>query len=386
MAMTSNTPSSSLSNADLEIDSSLAASPLRPCRTYGSRPDLSPGAVIGRYEIIRKLGSGGMGLVFLARDVRLGRLVAIKFLSVETDIAVERLVMEARATASCRHENIVVIYDVGVVAGFSYLVLEYIQGRTLREWMQEAVPNRALMTIELMLPVARALACAHAMGIVHRDLKPENILISDAGQVKVVDFGVAKQVVEPEPRSIGLSSSKNPSRRLTDDDAIVGTTDYMSPEQWLGEPIDARADIWAIGMVLFELATGVHPMDMLIANDLGDVSMLDVPMPSAQNELPRHSELALIIDKCLMKRVDDRLGSARELVDALERLQRREKNLEAFAEEESPFAALSAFQWPIPVRREFLGVFEKLAQEQFANCRARVAGAFERASRWRDER
>ncbi len=344
MASEINAQNPSLNDADAQTPSELAPAHARKRNAHTKLPDLSPGAVIKHYELIRELGSGAMGLVFLARDVRLGRLVAIKFLLVETGVAVERFVIEARATASCRHENIVVIYDVGEVAGFPYLVLEYIQGRTVREAMQEPTPDRAQMAIELMLPVARALACAHAMGIIHRDLKPENILISDTGQVKVVDFGIAKQIVDTEPRSIGNSSMKNASRRLTDDDALVGTSDYMSPEQWLGEKLDARADIWAIGVILFELTTGVHPMELLIAEDLGDVSMLEVPMPSARQEISSHSKLAEIIDKCLMKRIDERLGSAQELVEALERLQRQEQNQAALSEDESPFAGLAAFQ------------------------------------------
>lgn len=328
--------------------SSAAGSTLEPLPVrHGpptTRPDLSPGAVIKHYELIRKIGSGGMGLVFLARDVRLGRLVAIKFLLADTGVAAERFVIEARATASCRHDNIVIIYDVGEVSGFPYLVLEYIPGRTLRERMLEPMPDRARAAIVLMLPVARALATAHAMGIIHRDLKPENILISDAGQVKVVDFGIAKQIADADASTMSTASSRKMRRRLTDDDAILGTTDYMSPEQWLGEPIDARADIWAIGMVLFELATGVHPNELILANDLGDVSMIEVPMPSARDELPRHSELADLIDACLKKRVDERLGSAQLLVEALERLPNDENHLRAFAEDENPFAGLSAFQ------------------------------------------
>lgn len=325
-------------------ESSLPSSGVRQRQTSQTRPDLSPGAVIKQYEIIRKLGSGGMGLVFLARDVRLGRLVAIKFLLAETGVALERFIIEARATAACRHENIVVIYDVGDVAGFPYMVLEYISGQTLRNRIRQAVPHRPAMAIELMLPVARALARAHEMGIIHRDLKPENILISDTGQVKVVDFGVAKQLAEPDRPGTAISSLIPPRHKLTHDDAVVGTTDYMSPEQWLGEPTDARTDIWAFGMVLFELSTGVHPQDIILAEGLGDVSMVEVPMPSARNELPKHLELAAIIDQCLMKGVEERLGSAQELVEALERLQRKEKSLEAMVEEERPFAGLSAFQ------------------------------------------
>jgi serine/threonine protein kinase len=155
---------------------------------------LGPGAVLEHYELIRQLGAGGMGMVFLARDTRLGRLVAIKFLLDHTGMAAERFLGEARATAQCRHENIVIIHAADEVDGAPYMVLEYIQGRTLRAAMAERAHDTAAVAIELMLPVARALACAHEMGLIHRDLKPENILLGDDGAVKVVDFGIAKQV------------------------------------------------------------------------------------------------------------------------------------------------------------------------------------------------
>ncbi|WP_272425602.1 nSTAND1 domain-containing NTPase [Polyangium jinanense] len=316
-----------------------------PAGASSAHLHLQPGTVLKHYELIRKLGAGGMGMVFLARDVRLGRLVAIKFLLEHTGQAATRFLAEARATAQCKHENIVVIYDVDDAQGSPYMVLEYIEGRTLREAMTERAHDTTSVVVERMLPVARALACAHAMGIVHRDLKPENILLADGGQVKVVDFGIAKQVALDLMQTLPATlASKSPMLDLTQDGALVGTMPYMSPEQWLGEPLDGRSDVWAAGLILFELATGAHPLAPLTLPDLVGVSDLDMPMPSARDKLGAGHPLAEVIDRCLKKRKSERIGSAKELVGLLERLGAETTKPAALAEDESPFAGLSAFQ------------------------------------------
>ncbi|UQA56986.1 protein kinase domain-containing protein [Polyangium aurulentum] len=305
---------------------------------------LEPGTVHKHYELIRQLGAGGMGVVFLARDIRLGRLVAIKFLLDRTGTAAERFLGEARATALCRHDNIVVIHDVDEVDGSPYMVLEYIQGRTLRAAMAERAHDTAAVAIEVMLPVARALACAHEMGLIHRDLKPENILLGDDGAVKVVDFGIAKQVsmaqaaALPDARAIHREDTA-----LTQDGALVGTMPYMSPEQWLEEPLDARSDIWAAGIILFEISTGAHPLEPPSLARLVEVMDLEAPMPSVRERRPDLGLLADVIDRCLKKRKEERMGSARELAEALEGIG-ADKGPLALAEDEGPFAGLSAFQ------------------------------------------
>ncbi|HWN67530.1 MAG TPA: protein kinase, partial [Haliangium sp.] len=177
-----------------------------PARTSGLP---APGTRIGQYELIRLLGLGGMGEVHLARDLRLGRLVAIKHLRASSPGLAERFLREARTTARCMHENIVVIHEVGEDVehgGDPYMVLEYLEGQTLRQWLREHAvnagehapvpPGRA---VELMLPVVRALAYAHERGIVHRDLKPENVMITRSGSIKVLDFGIAKLLSAPRP-------------------------------------------------------------------------------------------------------------------------------------------------------------------------------------------
>ncbi|HRI63269.1 MAG TPA: protein kinase [Polyangium sp.] len=305
---------------------------------------LQPGTVIKHYELIRKLGAGGMGMVFLGRDIRLGRLVAIKFLLEHTGPAAERFLAEARMTAQCRHENIVVIYDVDEIEGKPYMALEYVEGRTLRDAMTGG--NTSTSTaVELMVPVARALSCAHEMGIVHRDLKPENILLSDAGQVKVLDFGIAKQVTLELAKTVtNRMTVPAANLALTQEGAIVGTMPYMSPEQWLEAPIDGRTDIWAVGLMLFELCTGAHPLEPLTAAELMSVPDLDLPMPSARERLPHAPALADIIDHCLKKHKHERIDSAKALVEALERLGASNRDATILDESTSPFAGLSAFQ------------------------------------------
>jgi serine/threonine protein kinase len=176
-------------------------------RAPPDRAFLQAGSTFKHYEIIRRLGQGGMGAVFLARDTKLGRLVAIKVLLRRGGADAGRFLAEARATARCKHENIVVIHEVDEIHGTPYMVLEYLEGRTLRDWMAQRKggstsepparhstpgPLPPSLAVELILPVVRALGCAHQLGIVHRDLKPENILLTDAGPVKVLDFGMGR--------------------------------------------------------------------------------------------------------------------------------------------------------------------------------------------------
>ncbi|AKT41582.1 protein kinase domain-containing protein [Chondromyces crocatus] len=287
---------------------------------------LLAGGFLEHYEIIRKLGEGGMGVVLLARDTRLGRLVAIKLLQ-NRGRSTTRLLAEARATALCRHENIVVIHDVDEADGGPYMVLEYLEGRTLRDVLssEDRGPRRALprgLAIDIVTSVLRALAAAHARGVVHRDLKPENIMILDAGGIKVLDFGLARC-------GDGLDPSDG------------GTLAYMAPEQWRGEPIDARTDLWAVGVLLHELLAGEHPLSPLTRERLEQVADLDAPMPRLRDAFPELSALSAIVERCSNKRREARFASADELLTELTPLRGRATSL---AEGELPFAGLSAFQ------------------------------------------
>lgn len=285
-------------------------------------PSLEPGMVVKHYEFLRLLGAGGMGKVFLARDTRLGRFVAVKLLLNYTGRAAHRFLAEARTTAQCRHENIVVIYDVDEYAGYPYMVLEYIEGRTLRAVMSEPDRDLSALALESMVSVSRALECAHDMGIVHRDLKPENILLSKNGQIKALDFGIAKQVsdVMPEAHGPGALPLETKGVEQTQAGALVGTLGYMSPEQINGESIDARTDIWAVGVILYELLTGERPLKgdsfTQVASEMRGTDVL----PSIREKRPELGALADIVDRCLQKRKEDRFESAKELLAALEHL------------------------------------------------------------------
>jgi WD40 repeat protein/tRNA A-37 threonylcarbamoyl transferase component Bud32 len=330
----------------LPPDEAVERAPASLGRGPAPGPDGWSGASIKHYEIIRPLGRGGMGVVYLARDTKLGRLVALKLLLRHGATDARRLLSEARATARCKHENIVVIYEVDEHLGAPYLVLEYVEGTTLRASMaQRARAAEAAdaplglspgLAVELMLPVVRALVCAHEQGIVHRDLKPENILLGDSGRVKVVDFGIAAQLcAEAASADAGAAPAAN--------DATHGTLLYMAPEQWRDEALDHRVDLWAVGVMLFELCAGTHPLAPGSLGQLARVMNLDAPMPSLRELCPAAGALAAVVDRCLAKRKEARFDSARELLGALEALLADRDPLAA-GEGANPFLGLSAFQ------------------------------------------
>ena len=333
----------------------------------GVRSVPHPGAAIRQYEIIRELGHGGMGTVFLARDTRLGRRVAIKFLTRYNRQLAEMFINEARTTAQCRHENIVVIHDVDEFDGMPYMVLEYIEGPTLRVWLQRrqrqqvgragtaglapgdqrAATSAAVspaLAAEIMVPVLRALACAHERGIVHRDLKPENVILSNAGPIKVLDFGIAK-LFSPAGSAADLEDRKRTDtvREDTIEDTVSGTLPYMSPEQRRASDIDHRSDVWAAGIMLYELVTGRHPLAPLSLETLSQVPDNDVPMPRLSDMHPDLGPIGPIIDRCLLKARDRRTADAATLLAELEPLTGG-ASADAGAGDHSPFAGLSAFQ------------------------------------------
>jgi serine/threonine protein kinase len=304
---------------------------------------LAAGTRINQYELIRELGRGGMGCVYLARDTRLGRRVAMKFLLHASKSVADRFLVEARATARCSHENIVIIHEVDEHAGAPYMVLEFLEGTVLRELLgSRLTPSRA---VELVLPVARALARAHEFDIVHRDLKPDNVIVTSSGVVKVLDFGIAKALGTAERQGPVPLEAVTDDLRLTRDGAIVGTLPYMAPEQFGFDTVDHRSDLWSVGIMLWEMLAARHPVEPLSQGNLvANASNLDQPMPSIRSVAPDVPEmLARVVDGCLRKRKAERIGSAAELVAALEALLpgRRGRQL---AEAESPYPGLTAFQ------------------------------------------
>ncbi|MCG8419774.1 MAG: protein kinase [Proteobacteria bacterium] len=338
-------------------------------RTARALPE--SGTCIGQYELIRQFGRGGMGAVYLARDTRLGRRVAIKFLHSASAELNARFILEARATARCNHENIVVIHEVGEHQGNPFMVLEYLQGSPLSALVgrgRRLPPGRA---VALMVPVVRALDTAHKHDIVHRDLKPDNIFVTDSGTVKVLDFGIAKLVravpsdalgqlrgrrenhqnSEIVGRAGGMPAMQPDRAQLpgelgisTRQGAIMGTLPYMSPEQWGAGAVDHRTDLWAVGIILFQMVAGRHPLAPRAGWELMVTGFLDQPMPGVREVWPDvPDDLAQVIDSCLCKDKERRMSSARALLDALEPMLpgRHTGQLRA---DQSPYPGLSAFQ------------------------------------------
>ncbi len=221
-------------------------------------PSIPVGHRIGGYQVQAPLGAGGMGVVYRALDTKLNRPVAIKLLSDDlADAAARRRFQrEAQTASSLNHPHIVTVYDVGEVDGRQYLVTEFVDGGTLKDWAQ-ATKRTWRQIIELLTGVADGLAAAHAAGIVHRDIKPENILVAKNGYAKLADFGLAKLWEATD----SLAVTRTLSAGHTRPGMIVGTIAYMSPEQAAGQPVDARSDIFSFGVVLYELLAGRRPFE-----------------------------------------------------------------------------------------------------------------------------
>ena len=261
--------------------------------------------MMAHYRILHPLGQGGMGEVFLAEDTRLERRVAIKVL--HADVAADnerrlRFLREARAAAAISHPNVAQIHEIGQADGFVYLAFEYIDGETLSVRMKHS-PIPWEEQLDIALQVASALEEAHSKGIVHRDVKPANIMIDRKGRAKVLDFGLAKQV-----------ASQGAHELQTQQGLIMGTVSYMSPEQALGEEIDARSDIFSLGVVLYEMATGTRPFDGSSEMQTLAKILQSPPEPFAQHGIEHPPGYERIVRKCLEKRREDRYASIGELI------------------------------------------------------------------------
>ena len=340
-----------------------AADELVTGAAQGTQPDEPPasqlpvpGERIGQYELIRELGRGGMGAVYAARDTKLGRKVAIKLLnSNHHPELTARFILEAKATAACNHENIVVIHEVGEHNDNPFMVLEYLQGAPLSQLLQDGRKLPPAQAIELIVPVVRALTVAHAHNIVHRDLKPDNIFVTDSGTVKVLDFGIAKLLHDDDDDGAALlrtaaataaATAAPGDREMTRRGTLVGTLPYMSPEQWCagGATVDHQSDLWAVGIILFEMIAGQHPLAPRKGWDLMVTGVMREPMPSIRMPCPNLSdELANIIDHCLVKAKEHRFATARELLNALEPLLPG-RYVRRLRSDESPYAGLKSFQ------------------------------------------
>src|SRR5712691_6692443 len=280
---------------------------------------ISADTTIAQYSVISKIGEGGMGEVYRARDATLGRDVAIKVLPAAFSSDAERLrrfEQEAQAAGALNHPNILVIFHIGTHQGAPYIVSELLEGETLRERMAgAALPQRK--ALDYALQIARGLAAAHEKGIVHRDIKPDNIFVTDDGRVKLLDFGLAKLTGASETQS----QTEIPTRRVvTDPGTVMGTMGYMSPEQLKGQPADHRSDIFSFGAILYEMLSGkrafrgdsmAETMSAILREDPPDLSETNKTVAPALERIVRH---------CLEKNPAERFRSASDLGFALESL------------------------------------------------------------------
>ncbi|HEY8144295.1 MAG TPA: protein kinase [Kofleriaceae bacterium] len=273
------------------------------------------GRTLGHYRIVEKLGEGGMGVVYLAQDTRLGRNVALKLLPQEALANPDsraRFEREAKVVAALSHPNIVTLYAVEEDEDIRYLTMELVDGKTL----DELTPRQGFdpqQLLRIAVPLADAVAAAHLRGITHRDLKPGNVMVTKDGRVKVLDFGLAKALADDKDTQLhGI-----PKETLTREGRVVGTLAYMAPEQLQGKPLDARVDVFALGVVLFEMATGTRPFQGQNSADLISAVLRDEP-PQARRlkpELP--SGVGDVIMRCLEKLPEARYATAAQLRDAL---------------------------------------------------------------------
>ena len=371
-------------------DSSITGRRQTRPRAPEAAPDelqLKAGTMVLKYELIRRLGRGGMGTVWEAYDTSLGRRVAIKFLHKKASRKKEfreRFLAEARATAQFNHENIVTIHDAGDYAGTQYLVLEFLDGEELSHRMKKRRMSYS-QALNIMLPVVKALVEAHKAGIIHRDLKPDNIFLLKSGGVKVLDFGLAKlfdseasvedkqdmkkvmklkvkEAVEEGGLSdvSGISSVSqvdslggSKKKRLHDGDQdltragmIMGTYAFMSPEQWGLGHVDHQTDVWAAGVILFQMLTGEHPFGSRSTEVImHNIARLNEPVRSVREVVPTTPEaVAKVVSRCLQKKKKSRISTAKQLLSELESLTARPTaGRQRLKEDQNPYPGLAPF-------------------------------------------
>lgn len=295
------------------------------------------GQLVSHYRVVEKIGEGGMGVVYKARDLHLDRFVALKLLPTGTlvDVArLQRFVQEAKSASALNHPNIIHIYDVDQSAGTPFLAMEYVAGRTLSQVIgRNGIPLND--TLKIASQIADGLAKAHAADIVHRDLKPSNIMLTDEGLVKILDFGLAKLTKPDAPDSIETLSAHHYAPPRTEEGMILGTAGYMSPEQVEGKPVDARSDIFSFGAVLYEMLSGRRAF--LGESQMGTAAKVlhDEPPPLSEYLANFPPEMERLIGRCLRKDPARRLRSMADLKVAFEELK-----------EESDSGRLSTRAWP----------------------------------------
>src|SRR5512133_3977086 len=263
----------------------------------------------GRYKVVRKLGTGGMANVYLAEDQELGRRVAIKILDdrhASDDQFVERFRREAKNAAALSHPNIVSIYDRGEAEGTYYIAMEYLDGRTLKELLVRFGPPPIRIAVGYTRQILSGLAFAHRFGLVHRDIKPHNALVDSAGHVKVTDFGIARS---------GTS-------QMTEAGSIIGTAQYLSPEQARGANVDTTSDLYSMGVVLYEMLTGKVPFTGDTPLEIAMKHLSEVPVPPSEKRADVPEDLDNVVLRALAKDPEDRYQTAEDMAADLARVQR----------------------------------------------------------------
>src|SRR5579864_7650114 len=279
------------------------------CNMEGIMEDLmGPGTLIAHYRLVAPLGEGGMGAVYLADDTTLGRRVALKVLPPEfaaNPDRMHRFEQEAKLASALTHPNVATIFEIGQQGELRFLAMEYVEGRPLAEQIRQG-PLKIQDLVQIGMQVADALDDAHSKGIIHRDIKPANLMITPRGHVKVLDFGLAKL-------QAGHKSAEE-TQLLTSAGLVVGTVEYMSPEQALGREVDYRTDIFSLGVVLYEMATGRLPFAGANTQETMARLLNSQPDAVARFNYDATEELDRVIRKCLEKERERRYQSARELL------------------------------------------------------------------------
>ena len=269
---------------------------------------IAPPERLGRYEIIRELGKGAMGVVYEGRDPSLGRTVAIK--TARRDVIersglaqemMERFLREAKSAGMLNHPNIITIYDVGEEAGMAYIAMEFLVGRDLNTLIDQQKRFDVKQVVDYGVQICEALACAHDQGVYHRDVKPANIFIPDQGVLKVVDFGIAR----------------THDSTLTQDGALIGTPTYMSPEQFMGQRVDARSDLFSAGIILYEMLTGEKPFTGEALTTIMHHILKSNPAPPHELNYMVPEALSAVVMKALSKKPQERYPDGRAMAKAL---------------------------------------------------------------------